>query len=112
MRKIKRWFKDIFSPEEFNNMDTELIRAAFNDVSVRNIWLTECFEELKRMNMEVDQRLLTGTNLQLTDLCARRKAYQDILEAVSSARRQVEKSQDARHNPRVESVVNLDRVTS
>lgn len=112
MKKIKRWFKDIFDPEEFNNLDTEAIRAAFNDVSVRNIWLSGCFEELKRINMEVDKRLLSGTNLQLTDLCARRKTYQDVLEAVLSARRQVVKEpQELRHNPRP-SEVNLDRVTA
>jgi hypothetical protein len=112
VKKITRWFKDIFRPEEFNNMDTDLIRASFHDVSVRNIWLSGCFDELRRINMEVDQRLLTGTNLQLTDLCARRKAYQDILEAILSARRQVQKNtQSDRHNPKVESsFVNLDRV--
>lgn len=111
MRKIKRWFKDIFNPEEFNNIDTSAIANAFNDSTIRGIWLAMCFDELRRINMEVDRRLLSGTNLQLTDLCARRKAYQDMLESILSARRQVIAGpQDVRHNPKVE--VNLDRVTA
>lgn len=110
MKKIKRWLQDIFSPEEFNNMDTDAIRAALNDASVRTLWLSECFEEMKRINMDVDKRLLTHMEYGLTDLCARRKAYQDILEAILSARRQV--TQDPRPNPKVQVVVDLDRVTA
>lgn len=110
MRKIKRWLKDIFNPEDFNDIDTEAIRSAFNDTSIRTLWLSSCLDELKRINLEVDKRILSGSDFQLTDLCARRKAYQDILEAVLSARRQV--TQDARPNPQKEVVVNLDRVTS
>ncbi len=108
MKKIKRWLKDIFDPE--NDLDIDAIRSAFNDTSVRTIWLSECLEQLKQVNRDIDKRLLNGTNLQLTDLCARRKAYQDMLEAVLSARRQV--TQDVRPNPKVQVDVDLDRVTA
>lgn len=108
MKKLERWLKDIFDPER--DLDIDAIRSAFNDVSVRSIWLSGCLDELRRMNMEVDKRLLNGANLSLADLCARRKAYQDILEAVLSARRQV--TQESRPNPKVAVAVNLDRVTS
>lgn len=108
--KIKRWLTNIFTPEEFNNLDTDAIRSAFNDTSVRTLWLSMCLDELVRINQEVDRRLLSGTNLQLTDLCARRQAYQDILEAVFSARRQI--AQDIRPNPKSKVEVNLDRVTA
>lgn len=111
MKKIKRWLRDIFAPHDFNDIDTDAIRAAFNDSSVRAFWLSACFDELKRINLEVDQRLLSGTNLQLTDLCARRRAYQDMLELVLSAKRRVvQETQDLR--PNLPSGVNLDRVTA
>lgn len=109
MKKIKRWFREIFEPEVFNGIDTSMIAGAFNDPSVRSLWLTYCFEEIVRINMEVDKRLLFGTEMGLIDLCARRKAFQDILEAGLSARRKL--AQDVRPNPQPLSAVNLDRVT-
>lgn len=107
---MKRWLKEMFAPDTFNDLDTSAIASAFNDPSVREMWLTYCFEELKRINLEVDRRLLVGSETGFIDLCARRKAFQDVLEAVLSARRKL--SQAARHNPRVLSDVNLDRVTA
>jgi hypothetical protein len=109
MKKIKRWFKEIFEPDNFNGLDTASIAGAFNDPGVRALWLTYCFEEIIRINQDVDKRLLLGSEMGLTDLCARRKAFQDVLEAVLSARRKL--TQDVRPNPRPLSAVNLDRVT-
>lgn len=111
MKKVKRWLRELFAPEDFNGLDIEMIRSSLNDSSIRSLWFYACLDEIRRMNMEVDKRLLSGTNLQLTDLCARRKAYQDVLEAVLSARRQVVSvPKDVRHNPQVPGI-NLDRVT-
>ncbi len=109
MKKIKHWLKEIFEPENFNGIDTASIAGAFNDPGVRSLWLQYCFEEIVRINQEVDKRLLSGPELGLTDLCARRRAFQDVLEAVLSARRKI--TQDVRPNPRPLSAVNLDRVT-
>jgi hypothetical protein len=111
VNKIKRWFSDIFEPEQFNDMDTTAIEQALNDQNVRSLWIHECFEEIKRINMEVDKRLLHGPEYGLTDLCARRKAYQDILEYALSARRQLQ-TQIVRPNPKAEVSINLDRVTA
>lgn len=108
--KLKRWFKDIFEPDTFNNLDTTAIGNALNDSGVRAIWLAYCFDEIVRLNMEVDKRLLSGSEMGLTDLCARRKAIQDMLEAVLSARRQL--TQDQRPNPRPLVAIDLDRVTA
>ncbi len=110
MKKYIHWLKEIFNPGEFNGLDIDAIRSAFNDSSIRTVWLNSCFEEIKTINREVDKRLLTGTPLQIIDLCARRKAYQDMLEAVLSARRQV--TQDVRPNPKVQVDVDLDRTTA
>lgn len=111
MKKIKEWLQDIFSPEDFNDLNIVSIGEAFNDPGVRKRWLLDLFEEIKRINMDLDRRLLVGTEFGLTDLCARRKAIQDVLELVLSARRAV--VQEERPNPRVQvSGVNLDRVTA
>lgn len=111
MRKIKRWLNDIFKPEDLNGIDMGTIGSALSDSSVRIIWLSNCLEEIKAINLEVDKRLLSGTENNLIDLCARRKAYQDILESILSARRQVV-SQDPRPNLPSKGSINLDRVTA
>jgi hypothetical protein len=110
MKTIKRWFKEMFDPDVFNDMNTAMIGDAFNDPTIRGLWLAECFEEIKRINMEVDMRLLSESTFGLTDLCARRKAYRDVLESVLSIRRRM--TQEVRPNPRAEAFVNLDRVTA
>lgn len=113
MKKLKRWLKDIFRPEDFNNLDTDAIRQALNDASVRTIWLSMCFDKLQQINMDVDKRLLLGNEAKLTDLCARRQAIQGVLSDVLSARRQVAQgTQGVRHNPKGTGDVNLDRVTA
>lgn len=109
MKKLKKWLSDYFDPEEFNNLDVASIGQAFNDPGVRALWLAYCFDELKRIHLDIDKRLLSGTEIGFIDLCARRKAFQDVLEAIFSARRKV--MQEVRHNPR-EAVINLDRVTA
>lgn len=112
MKKLVRLLKDIFAPENFNDLDLAALKEALNDSSVRAFWLSDCFEELRRINLEADKRLLSGTSFQLTDLCARRTAYRDMLEAILSARRRIlDGTQDLRHNPR-KSDINLDRVTA
>lgn len=110
MKKIKRWFKEMFDPETFNNMDTAAIAGALNDPGVRTLWLAYCFDEIKNINMEVDKRLLSGVYLDFVALCARRKAFQDVLEAILSSRRKL--TQDVRPNPTREVLINLDRVTA
>lgn len=108
--KMKRWFKEMFDPQEFNGLDTMAIGEAFNDPSVRREWLLGVFEAIRDMNLEVDRRLLSDSAYGLTDLCAKRKAYQDVLEAILDAKRKV--TQGVRHNPRpVVGSIDLDRVT-
>lgn len=109
MRIVTKWLREMFQPEQFNNLDISSITAALNDPNIRTVWIQDIIAEMIRINMEVDKRLLSGPELGLTDLCARRKAIQDVLEMVLSARRKL--TQAERPNPRVLSAVNLDRVT-
>lgn len=113
MKKLRKWLSDYFSPEVFNDLDIDGIAQALNDSSVRHLWLNGILSELKAINLEVDRRLLSGgSEYGITDLCARRKAYQDVLSGVLSARRTVVSgSQEQRPNPRPQGV-NLDRVTT
>ncbi len=89
MKKLNRWLKNLFSPKELQGLDVQEILAALNEEPVRKLWIYEAFQELKRMNLEIDKRLLTGVTYNLTDLAARRKAYQDMLDGILSARRQL-----------------------
>ena len=94
MKKILKSFKAIFSPKELQDLDSMEILAVLNDPLVRKEWLWEVYEELKRLNLQIDAKLISGSEFRLTDLCARRKAYQNILEAILLAKRQVRS-----HNP-------------
>jgi hypothetical protein len=105
MKRIVRYLKDVFSMRDLHNLDVNEILLALNDASVRKTWIYELCEELKRLNLEVDKRLLSGSQYNLTDLAARRKAFQDVLELVLSARRR-----NRNPNPKSE-VFDLDNVT-
>lgn len=108
--RIKKWLEDIFSPEEFNDLNISAIGEAFNDASIRTAWLLSLLDDLRQMNRDVDRALLAGTDFKLADLCARRKAYQDVLESVLAAKRKV--AQEVRPNPQTRVYVDLDRVTA
>jgi hypothetical protein len=94
MKKILQRFRDIFHPRELQMLDSLELLAALNDPMTRKIWLYETYEELKRLNLSIDAHLTAGMEFKFTDLCARRKAYQDILESILSAKRQAKS-----HNP-------------
>lgn len=110
MKRLKQWLCDVFDAEDYGDLDMGAIGEALGDPTVRTLFLNACLDELKRIHLELDKRLLTGSEMGLTDLCARRKAYQDVMESILSARRAVRK--EVRHNPRSETEVDLDRVTA
>lgn len=109
MKKLRKWISDIFDPEVMNDLDVGAIASALNDSAIRAFWLNGLLDELKRINQEVDRILLGDGMGNISDLCARRKTYQDILEGVLSARRIV--TQGVAHNPPSRPLVDLDRVT-
>lgn len=109
--KIKRWLSEMWEPELANDLDISAISSALSDMATRMTWLESIVDDLKQINLEIDKRVLNGKTSDLTDLCARRKAYQDILGSTLSARRTV--TQAERHNPRTGlPLVDLDRVTA
>lgn len=110
MKRVRKWLSEIFNPEE--DLDMAAMGLALNDPAVRTFWLGAMLNEIRQMNREVDRRLLAGVNVGLTDLCARRKAYQDVLESLLSARRAIEKPKEERHNPMSQFLSSLDKVTS
>lgn len=111
MKKIKRWFSEMFTHEEINDLDMAAIIEAFDNLEVRQHWMMWIFEEIKSMNLEVDKRLLSGSEAGFIDLCSRRKAIQDVLNAVLIAKRSVMRHE--RPNPMVPiGGIDLDRVTA
>jgi len=89
---------------------TDELYLALGDVETRKFWLTEVLSELRQINLDVDKKLLSGSDVQLMDLCARRRAYQDILEGILRAKRITAQPQN--HNPQSRPMIDLDRVTA
>jgi hypothetical protein len=107
MKKILRKLEGIFSPKELQGLDSVELLDALNDPGIRKQWLFDIYEELKRMNLEIDVKLRSGEGFYFNDLCARRKAFQDVLDTVLSAKRQVRS-----HNPADKSAYDFDAVTA
>lgn len=105
MKKLNRWFKNIFTAKEVYQLDLQELLDAMSDSGVRKLWLYDTLEEIKRVNLEIDRRLLTGSPGNITDLAARRKAIQDVMELIRSAKRQIKN-----HNPK-SGEFDLDSVT-
>lgn len=111
MKLVKRWLSEVFKPEQAQDLDISAIASALGDQTVRTKWLESILSDLFLINMEIDRRVLKGIPEGITDLCARRKAYQDVLASVLSAKRSC--TSNERHNPREKvPFVNLDRVTA
>lgn len=109
MKKIQRWFNAIFDPKEMQNLDAFDLLDAMTDPVIRKEWLHGVFEELKRLNLEVDRRLLNG-GFRIEDLCARRSAYQEVLEAILIAKRSITMGRNPNPSRKVEGF-DLDSVT-
>lgn len=87
MKKMPKLLKDLFTPKEMHGLDIEDLALSLSDAQVRKVWLMEVLEEMKNLNLEVDKRLLSKEQWNITDLAIKRKAYQDILDKVQIAKR-------------------------
>lgn len=110
MKKVKKWLSDLFSPENVQGLVLESLVEALSDPQTRDIWLKSVYNDLKEMNVEIDRALVSGMDYKIADLCARRKAYQQILESLLSAKRSTP-SLSPNPQPKIGSI-NLDRVTA
>lgn len=107
MKTFIKNLKELFSPKELQNLDSSELLDALNDASIRKQWLMDIYDELRRLNLSIEARVLVKPTYGLEDLCARRRAYQDMLEAILSAKRQVRS-----HNQKDKSGFDLDAVTA
>jgi hypothetical protein len=89
MKRIVAYLNDVFSTKDLHNLDMNDVLGSLNDPAVRKQWIYETCEELKRLNLAVDKVLLSDSQYGITDLAARRKAYQDVLESLLTARRRI-----------------------
>jgi len=102
-------FKDLFWPRAYLGIDAYEVLDALKDDVIRKTWLYEVLEEIKRMSLDIDKKLLEGTLRDLTVLSARRKALQFILDKALEAKREVERARN--HNPQDRSHFDLESVT-
>lgn len=85
-----RWIhklSDLWAPEEIQEIRTQDVEFALQDITVRKIWLQKVFDQIRQCNLDVDSRLRKG-NKEVSDLVFKRQALQGILEAVFEAKRQ------------------------
>jgi hypothetical protein len=108
MKKIPRFLHNLFSPHHLQNLDVLELMNAFNNPTVRKLWLYEVYQELRSLNMGIETALLTNSYV-INTLSPRRKAYQDILEAILVAKRRCLEEKDP--DPQFKSEIDLDRVT-
>lgn len=106
MKKVPRFLLNLFSPQHLQNLDVLELLEAFNNPTVRKLWIYEVYQELRALNLGVEKALLTGKT---TDLSVRRKAIQDVLELITTAKRRCSEEKDPDHKILAE--VDLDRVT-
>ena len=110
MKKIRQILDDWFKPEAQYGASVDDIVTILENPQARAIFARELLDGCYGANIEVDRALLGGQNYLLNDLCAKRQAFNRVLEIILSARRQVMQTQ--RHNPRPVEFIDMDRVTA
>lgn len=90
------------------DIDISEVLSAMAEPRVRNMWLHDVYEELKQLNLDVDQALFKG-DIHVTALSARRKAFGDALQMILIAQRR--KAEEKDPYPKILSEVDLDRTT-
>lgn len=106
MKKVPRFLLNLFSPQHLQNLDVLELLEAFNNPTVRKLWIYEVYQELRALNLGIEKALVSGN---VKDLSARRKAYRDVLELILVAKRRCLEEKDP--DPRFKSEIDMDRVT-
>ncbi len=102
----------LFRPTYTFDIDLYEVLEALGDGVTRKTWLFELALEIKRINLEIDKKLLSGLPLSetiLADLSGRRRSLQFVLEAVLSAKRDTQRRRG--QNPATKAEFDLDSVT-
>ena len=99
---------DLFNPYDYLELDVYDVLDGLKDDVVRKNWLFSVLQEIKRLSMDIDRMLETGNLGGITNLSARRKGLQFVLETALEARRDVERGRG--HNPQ-EGQFDLESVT-
>lgn len=110
MKRLLKCLFDYFAPS--NDLDVSALGEALNDPGIRTRWLAAMLDEIRQMNIDVDRALLSSVPLALHDLCARRKAYQEVLAALLAARRNAASQDVPPQSAPSRGLPNLDRVTA
>lgn len=89
---------EILCPAELNDLNVEELAIALNNPAVRNRWLQDVLEDLRRLNLHVD-KLLERNEPQhkFVEVSARRRQTWAILQQIQLAKNSVE--MDSGHNP-------------
>lgn len=101
--------KELFTPAKFQELDVYGVLSALQDQMVLKRWLYQVLDDIKQTNLKVDQGLFGNQLHSLTDLSARRKAIQDVLEMALSIHRDVRRAGE--HNPLKKADFDLESVT-
>ncbi len=96
----------LFNAGDMQELNTAEILIAFEDPTVRKLWLHMIYEEIRTINQEVDRRLRTNAYQDNADLSFRRQGLQFALESIRTARRQARG-----HNPLASGTFDHESVT-
>ncbi len=91
---IVQKLKDLFTPSRFQDLDVHAVLEALRDESIRKKWLFDVLAEIKRINLEVDVKLMNQQTFGLMNLSAKRQALQFVLEAALGAKREALRTRD------------------
>ncbi len=92
---VKR-LMELFNPSQFQELDVYGVLSALQNQAVLKMWLYEVLSQIKQLNLQIDQGLLSGKTYDISDLSAKRRALQGVLESALSIHREVRR--DTSHN--------------
>ena len=88
---------DLFNPHAYLELDVYDVLDGLKDDVVRKNWLFEVLQEIKRLSLDIDKMLETGNVSGISNLSARRKGLQFVLEAAIEQKNAVHR--EPNHNP-------------
>ena len=110
MKKILvKKLSDLFNPNAYLELNVYDVLDGLKDDVVRKHWLFEVLQEIKRINVSIDQMLDSGHIESIKNLSARRRGLQFVLETAIEQKNAVSRGRG--HNPLGEGQFDLESVT-